>query len=237
MVVGFVLAASIFFFGHWLAAVAFRRSLFRFSGIWAERWPKRLSVWLAGVTLCYVATVLAAFPAARAAGRPSLVVEPVAGMPAEAAGILSGDRVLSVDGHEPAQWDDVHRLVAEAGERSVQLELERAGQRVHVSVVPDGGRIGIRSRREPVSVATALSHAALLPIRTPLVIARRLAEILVGIGSPVVAGPVAIVRESANPSGSLLALVAMLLAAGFVPVLIADVVIFVMLSLAGRRAA
>ena len=49
------------------------------------------------------------------------------GSPAEAAGLLPGDRVVRVDGEPVTWWQQVSGAIAEAPGESVRLEVERAG--------------------------------------------------------------------------------------------------------------
>lgn len=84
------------------------------------------------------------------------------GSPAEAAGLLPGDRVVRVDGEPVTWWQQVSGAIAEAPGESVRLEVERAGepQVFEVPVERRGtldpfgtvakmGWIGLGSRRLP----------------------------------------------------------------------------------------
>jgi regulator of sigma E protease len=59
------------------------------------------------------------------------------GSPAEVAGILPGDRVLSIDGVEIRRWDELAGTVRQSGERPVTLSIDRDGGRVSVTLVPE----------------------------------------------------------------------------------------------------
>ncbi|MEO0345033.1 MAG: RIP metalloprotease RseP [Pseudomonadota bacterium] len=56
--------------------------------------------------------------------------------PAAAAGIQTGDRVLTVDGEAVTTWNQVVQRIRAAGESSLQISLERGDQVVDVSVTP-----------------------------------------------------------------------------------------------------
>ena len=58
---------------------------------------------------------------------------------ASEAGLLPGDRILSIDGFAVRSFDDVQRLVATAPQRTITIELERAGDSETVLATP---RIG-----------------------------------------------------------------------------------------------
>ncbi len=72
-------------------------------------------------------------------GRP--VWPPVAGRvvdrgPAAAAGLRTGDQILSVDGRRVSYWEDVDRAVAGSEGRPLQLDVEREGARQAMTVTP-----------------------------------------------------------------------------------------------------
>ena len=71
--------------------------------------------------------------------RPSLppvidAVEPDG--PAAAAGLRPGDRVRAVDGRPVEDWEDFVRVVRASPGRTLRLEIERAGRRLEVALVP-----------------------------------------------------------------------------------------------------
>ena len=71
----------------------------------------------------------------------------VGGAAAERAGLKADDRVVQVDGAPIAQWEQLVQAVRERPEAVLKLEVERAGVRLRIDVVPDavsenGARIG-----------------------------------------------------------------------------------------------
>lgn len=69
------------------------------------------------------------------------VVEPrieevMSGSAAEAAGLRSGDRILSVDGSAVATWEEWVRVVRSSPGVSLQLQVERDGAAVSLALVP-----------------------------------------------------------------------------------------------------
>ncbi len=74
--------------------------------------------------------------------------------PAAEAGIQAGDVVTSWDGHETSSWSDVTAAIAESGERTVPVTVERDGQRVTLAVravsVSGAPRVGIESKVERI---------------------------------------------------------------------------------------
>ena len=91
---------------------------------------------------------------------PPLIGTVVAGGAAEQGGLKDGDRVISVDGSPIAQFEELRMVVALHAETPLALVVERAGQRVSLTVtprrvdVPDGfggsqrvGQLGITGGR------------------------------------------------------------------------------------------
>jgi regulator of sigma E protease len=76
---------------------------------------------------------------------------------AKLSGLRSGDRILAVDGHAIGLWTELVDKVRQAPGRSLQLQLERDGQRLEINVVPEGvqdgattiGRVGASPRIDP----------------------------------------------------------------------------------------
>lgn len=60
----------------------------------------------------------------------------VDGYPAQAAGVMAGDRVLVVNGVPTTSWDAMSRLIHEQTHGPIQLEVERGGSRVTVTIEP-----------------------------------------------------------------------------------------------------
>lgn len=92
---------------------------------------------------------------------PPVIGRLLPNMPAERAGLREDDRILAIDGVSIALWSDVARMARAAPGRMLKLEIERAGQRLEVSVVPDLvedkdnpgeppiGRIGFSPKDDP----------------------------------------------------------------------------------------
>lgn len=79
-----------------------------------------------------------------------VLAKPLPGSPAEKAGLLAGDRILSVDRQPIAIWADFVTRVADAYGRELQLEIERDGRNLSLLVRPEEvpgkpgkGRIGV----------------------------------------------------------------------------------------------
>jgi len=88
---------------------------------------------------------------------PALVGSISRGGPAERAGLLPGDRVLSIDGRQIGNWHDLVMTVREAVGKLLVLEVERQGSVLSIKVMPEEftdsgqriGRIGIGVAEPP----------------------------------------------------------------------------------------
>jgi regulator of sigma E protease len=118
----------------------------------ASLWGRIVTI-AGGPMANYVLAVVLFFAGFMASGRlvpdeTVIAMEPMAGSPAMAAGVLSGDQILSVGGNKPHSFEQIiEQLGAHAGE-VVDLEVLRAGQVVHVKPVvgsqgANKGRIGV----------------------------------------------------------------------------------------------
>jgi regulator of sigma E protease len=67
---------------------------------------------------------------------PPVVGRVAEGSPAAPAGLVSGDRVVAVDGRPTAHWEDVDRAVSASDGRPINLEVEREGARKSIAVTP-----------------------------------------------------------------------------------------------------
>src|SRR5215813_7871935 len=63
------------------------------------------------------------------------VVEP--GSPADRAGIKPGDQIVSFDGKEKPDWQDVQNTVITSPGRTIPILIERNGKRLEFSVTPE----------------------------------------------------------------------------------------------------
>lgn len=115
---------------------------------------------------------------------------------ARAAGMQDGDRVLQI-GEEPIRDFDQLRNAVKRHDGVVRVEVERAGQRVHLEVTPRAGRIGVTplTQMEPVSFFAAGSLAVALPFKVLYSAGRELVRKSTA-NKAELSGPVAIVRET-----------------------------------------
>ena len=56
--------------------------------------------------------------------------------PAALAGILPGDRIISLAGQPVSNWDDVRALIRPSGDRTIDIVVERDGQQLSLTATP-----------------------------------------------------------------------------------------------------
>ncbi len=109
---------------------------------------------------------------------PAVIDSVVPGAPAAAAGLMSGDRIVSINGEAVRGWDEVVARVSPITSGSVNIEIARGAERLQRQLTPQVaeaqdpvtgvakkvGRVGIMVRdsvvREPVSFGQAVSSGS-----------------------------------------------------------------------------
>lgn len=100
---------------------------------------QRMAIVVAGpaFNFLYAIAVLAVLFAV--SGRPftpAVVGEVNPGSPAEAAGLLAGDRILAAGGREIASFEELQALVRESTGEPLALSVDRDGERLELAVTP-----------------------------------------------------------------------------------------------------
>lgn len=96
---------------------------------------------------------------------PAEVGEVMPGSVAEAAGLMSGDEILAVDGYVVHGFSDLVRYVATSPERPIVMDLDRGGEKLTLTLTPQAveqqdrfgnsqriGQIGVRSNATEADV-------------------------------------------------------------------------------------
>jgi regulator of sigma E protease len=126
-------------------------------------------------------------------------IEVLPGGPAAAAGLRTGDQVVAVDGVPIASFDEMRGELQKAGAPAErQIEVIRAGAKQSFTVRPDrGGTISVKLDlvRLPFSQAIPRAAGAVWALNSQTLGA--LYDAARGKGSASLAGPIAIVRQSA----------------------------------------
>ena len=134
-------------------------NIFHFKPLW-----QRALVVLAGPMFNFILAVFIFAGLGLAFGSytiESLVGEVVEGSAAEQAGILPGDRILTMDGKDVSQFNDMRKYVVLKSNSTIQTVIDRDGERLELSLTPQrveerdfvggkssSGKIGIGSSEE-----------------------------------------------------------------------------------------
>jgi len=202
---------------------------------WFESKPLvlRLVIMLAGVTMNALLAYVIYAGLLLHSGMPTLVpvaAAVTAGKPAAAAGIQTGDSIVSLNGHPLEAWETLLDSIGASAGRPIDLGVMRKGQPVHVTVTPAPeavidpatgkketvGRIGVMATEAftPISAGAALGAAWGLTIDNGSKIFSALGALAHGVGVKDLGGPIAIaqvsVQAARNGIETLLLLVALI---------------------------
>jgi len=173
------------------------------------RWM-RLAVLVAGPGANYLTAVVFALVVflgfGKMTGSTNVVEEVLPNSPAQAAGLKSGDVLMTVNGKELNAGYPIRTAVLAAKGAPVTIALRRAGKIETVTVTPklnpERGEylIGIQpgALRQPVPIGEALKEAALVPVVTSGEILKGIYEMITGRQKASLQGPVGIARHMAQ---------------------------------------
>ncbi len=158
---------------------------------------KRLAVRVVSAVAPLVACLVVAWVATYLDGVSALTttVEVLPGA-AKRAGMLDGDRVLSIDGVKMDSWEAI-RATARPGRGPARIEVERAGQSRTILVEPGAdGRFGLSSKPEQraIGLVPALERALALPSAVYGSVLQRMTQ--AENEKVAVSGPIGIIRAS-----------------------------------------
>jgi len=121
----------------------------------AQPWHRRILIALAGPLMNYVLAVAVFFVIFSVWGEPiqknkTQIGEVSAGMPAEKAGLMSGDKIVSIDGTLVEDFGMIAEIISKKAETEIRLVIDRDGDSKEILVIPqlnekeNRGLIGIR---------------------------------------------------------------------------------------------
>jgi regulator of sigma E protease len=125
-----------------------------------------------------------------------------AGAPAAVAGLLAGDRIVSIDGR-PVQADDISLRISGSGGRPLTLTVDRGGELVAIGPVQarkiEGVyRLGIGLRREGLAPPAAAAESFRTTGLVTKAIVTSLGRLVTGEGREDIASPIGIVQGSSD---------------------------------------
>ncbi len=123
--------------------------------------------------------------------------------PAAQVGIQKGDRIVSVNGEEIKDWEQLKKAVGSHPGEKIDIEIERGSEKLHVfpTPLPDGdskGKImvGPYSTIQEVTVGQAAVLSLTEPPKVVYNLVKGLARMVAGKEKPELSGPVGIVKET-----------------------------------------
>ena len=98
--------------------------------------------------------------------------------PAYEEGLRDGDRVVAVNGVQPASWEEFRLMIRDSAGAPIGIEVDRDGQPRRFNVEPRDGQIGVASiiERSDVPFGLAAATATAWPTFTIFLWARELME-------------------------------------------------------------
>jgi regulator of sigma E protease len=136
-------------------------------------------------------------------GKATTTVDEISqGSPAQAAGLQSGDRIVSIDG-EPVQAEDISTVISGSDGRRLALVVVRNGERVTLPAtaprMTDGAyRLGFVLAGEGLPLPEAAQESLSLTWRVTQDIGSSLGRLVRGDGRDEIASPVGIVQGSSE---------------------------------------
>lgn len=112
-----------------------RHGLFHFAPVW-----KRAAVVAAGPIANFILAILVFAAVFTFLGRPHILpvaVTVIEGSAAERAGMVPGDRIVSVDGNDIASFSELQSIVMLSADDPLEVVVERSGERVVLIATPE----------------------------------------------------------------------------------------------------
>lgn len=120
--------------------------------------------------------------------------------PAHLAGMLSGDRIVSIDGVSLDKWEEIPELVRPKAGESIEVKVLRGGQHQVIQVTPleysGRGIVGVHPETIPLSWSKALMPSIQLPATIVTVSLVSVGRMLSGQEKPQFSGPLGLMRET-----------------------------------------
>ncbi len=137
-------------------------------------------------------------------------IEVVEGRRAAAAQMRTGDRIVEIGGVKVEEWEQVREQISKYPEQSIPVVVERAGERVKLTVTPADekgeGKIGVISKSVARKVSVSAKDATILSLKMPpRVVAGvvvNIGKLIVGKGEGELAGPIGMAKETARAAQS-----------------------------------
>lgn len=176
----------------------------------------RISAIVAGPLANYLFASIVFFGALLAGGKPAdgTVIEVTSSFsqkgedgkveetptPAAAAGMESGDTIIAVNGTSVTKWNEIPKLVQPHGGKKLEVAIERAGQPLTLTVIPEEregrGVIGITPETIPIPWTEAVMPAIETPAQIVRVSLFSIGRMIIGKEKAQLHGPLGLMRET-----------------------------------------
>lgn len=98
----------------------------------------RLAVIIAGPIMNFILALLLFTILFYSIGAPSTTLQGVIpGTPAEAAGLMQGDRVIAIDGEEILDWNQLIQIVSNSKDQALEFTLKRNNETIIKTITPE----------------------------------------------------------------------------------------------------
>lgn len=168
---------------------------------------QRMVVIAAGPVMNFVLAALLFGILRYAVGFPSTVAAAVLpGSPAAQAGVLTGDRIVAVDGRPVTDWNQLVSAVTNSGGRPLAVQVRRGGETIAFTIVPafDPAQsrylIGIRPGISRPGPLQAIGEGSRITYLVTWEYLSALGRLIRGVEKPDLIGPVGIVHQIAEVS-------------------------------------
>ncbi|HSC87451.1 MAG TPA: M50 family metallopeptidase [Polyangiaceae bacterium] len=164
----------------------------------------RISAIIAGPLANYLFASVLFFASLMLGGKQveTTVIEVMPNGAAATAGLRDGDRVTSIAGQHIDTWEQMRTTILARPNQRLELELERDGKPLHLSVTPrplgkdGGGLIGVRPEPAPMPLGEAARAAVIQPAAIVALTVRSLYRMITGREEGQLTGPIGIMRET-----------------------------------------
>lgn len=172
----------------------------------SQKWYKKILIVFSGPVMNFVLAVLLFSLVVFVWGLPMVKMDEArigkvtAGSPAEKAGLLSGDKIISIDGKIVNNWEEMSRIIHYKANHDLEVKILREREELFINVTPEYneqakiGLIGIVAPYEMkrLNIFNALAKGVEQTIDWSLLILKFIGLMILGKVKAEVAGPVGV---------------------------------------------
>lgn len=172
----------------------------------AKPWKKFLTILAGPMMNILIAVIIFSIVATMSTSNSKIVGEVIEGSPAENAGILSGDELVSIEGKKLEEFEDLSKAVTDSNGKEITIEILRDGDIKDYTLTPQlsDGRyiIGVSSKQVPFK-GNPIKEGFMTSITILKLLWNFIIEIFTGkVGLDSVSGPVGVVAAISTAAKS-----------------------------------